>query len=76
LIGTVLENSQISRKGDTVNIWLVMLLAGALTFGCGFSFIYCSVGFEISAAVKGGFEICTACGVIGHHSHRRLFHAE
>jgi branched-subunit amino acid transport protein len=35
-----------------VNIWLVMLLAGALTFGMRFSFIYLFGRFEISAAVK------------------------
>lgn len=35
-----------------MNIWLVMLLAGALTFGMRFSFIYLFGRFEISAAVK------------------------
>ena len=35
-----------------MNIWLVMLLAGALTFGMRFSFIYLFGRFEIPAAVK------------------------
>ena len=35
-----------------MNIWLVMLLAGALTFGMRFSFIYLFGRFEIPATVK------------------------
>ena len=35
-----------------MNIWLVMLLGGALTFGMRLSFIYLFGRFEISAAVK------------------------
>jgi len=35
-----------------VNIWLVMLLGGALTFGMRLSFIYLFGRFEIPAMVK------------------------